>query len=753
MNQYICIVELRSICLSMYSCFICYKELYSYSLLKRHVNVFHQGEVNGKVVCGQSGCTRTFSGIHLLYAHIRLKHKKNNVSEVKGTKQYVPGLQLINVPVNTTTPIETCIIENNISNEQTKKELDFICNLYKKPHFSRRDVDEIISNAKDLMETVVTKDSDTNHFSQFTTEFKRFKVLKASNILIEPKSISLGLDRTGRMAKLQTVSLKETFQGIFRKSGNLKKAELFMESSTKLLSSCKDGSKFKSRCSSSCFPYVIFYDDFESGNCLGSHKGVHKVGAIYISLRCFPTHTYGKLDNIYLLSLFHAKHREEFGNKHLLSHIIDEIIDLENNGLVIKGKKIYFFLCGVLGDNLGLNSILGFSEGFNANYYCRFCKVPKRKAQVMITEDRDLLRNPTNYSKDVESNDFSKTGIKEECVFNRIPSFHVTNNSFVDVMHDICEGVANYDMSFILRYYLNKGIFSVNTINDRIREFQFKMIDKKNRPPVLKMSRIINGDLALNASEMHNLVEIFPFIVGDLIPTKCDVWMLFRSLQSILLICSCKSLSLNITNYLDTIVEEHNFLYLKLSGEFLKPKHHFLVHYGRLIRESGPLSHNWAYRFESRHFSSKLYAAVCRSRVDVIKTLAIRFQLMSGSTLWLQNHVQYKFSSGKEKTDGIVSFRWIENNGTKLYNNSFILLEVDSTGMPIFGKITKLCTVKENICVSGILYRSAGYYEQWDSYEIIHEKNDIVFSTYMWKPLASVFLLGRRLITYNKFEN
>jgi len=48
------------------------------------------------------------------------------------------------------------------------------------------------------------------------------------------------------------------------------------------------------------FPYLLYKDEVEFGNPPCSHKGVHKIGMLYISSRCFPTHMYSKLGNIIL---------------------------------------------------------------------------------------------------------------------------------------------------------------------------------------------------------------------------------------------------------------------------------------------------------------------------------------------------------------------------------------------------------------------------------------------------------------------
>jgi len=71
----------------------------------------------------------------------------------------------------------------------------------------------------------------------------------------------------------------------------------------------------------------------------------------------------------------------------MFSALIKELVSLQEEGIMIcidgKEIKIYFSLGLVLGDNLGLNSILGFVESFSANFYCQICRSPKQELQQM----------------------------------------------------------------------------------------------------------------------------------------------------------------------------------------------------------------------------------------------------------------------------------------------------------------------------------------------------------------------------------
>jgi hypothetical protein len=46
--------------------------------------------------------------------------------------------------------------------------------------------------------------------------------------------------------------------------------------------------------------------------------------------------------------------------------------------------------------------------------------------------------------------DIQATGIKKGCLFNELKYWQVTENSIVDVMHDILEGIAPFELCFVL---------------------------------------------------------------------------------------------------------------------------------------------------------------------------------------------------------------------------------------------------------------------------------------------------------------
>lgn len=70
------------------------------------------------------------------------------------------------------------------------------------------------------------------------------------------------------------------------------------------------------------FTLFMFYDDFESGNVLGSHSGIHKLGGVNVSVPCLPPYQSTVLSNIFVALMFHSPDRVKFGNNIIFKPLI-----------------------------------------------------------------------------------------------------------------------------------------------------------------------------------------------------------------------------------------------------------------------------------------------------------------------------------------------------------------------------------------------------------------------------------------------
>lgn len=689
----------------MLNCFLCDKDGFNFSLLKHHVRSRHVTLGETQFKCKQENCSRIFSSIRSLYCHISAKHitKPSNVSECNLNVPSSSAFSIVDL-VNDQDISESssnCVNEVKLEHEMNlgnKSELAFVLKLYNQINLTLEDIDKIILNTDQLLQC---KDNigDEIHFKMLKTNYQRRKHLTELNLYTESEQIVLGYkyklikckDKyVGKNVPVtgQYTSIGKIIKIIFSCSDNVSIAtEYMLHSNESILEDLKDGSQFKNF-GRNVFPYVLFYDELESGNPLGSHKGCHKIGAIYFSFRCFPTYTYSSLKNIFQCFLFPSK------NKNYLNVVLDklavEIKKLYNDGLQIGSETFYFQFCGFIGDNLGLHQVLGFVESFNAHYICRFCKANKESTRRMTKEDAELLRNIENYEEDLALGDVSLSGIKSDSILNSLPKYHVTKNVFVDVMHDVLEGVANFGLCSVILFYVNNNVFSLDELNGRIRLFPFG--NKENRPPLIKIADLLKNDLAMSAAEILNLVTFFSLIMGDRIPLNCAVWAYYLALQEIVSILVWKSIPLSYVPVLENLISEHHQMYKILFQRHLRPKHHFMIHYGMVIRRSGPLCHNWSMRFESKHFSSKIYATVCRSRINICKSMAVRHNYVLAHDAFTIHKEKItdvcRVGPALSGTDPLF-YKWVTYKGNKFSVGDF-LCSGETALMPLIFKIVNI---------------------------------------------------------------
>eukprot|EP00102_Acyrthosiphon_pisum_P013497 XP_008183097.1 PREDICTED: uncharacterized protein LOC103309442 [Acyrthosiphon pisum] len=387
-------------------------------------------------------------------------------------------------------------------------------------------------------------------------------------------------------------------------------------------------------------PFFLYMDEFEINNPLGSHSTFQSVSAVYYS---FPlAENSSKLTNIFLAALVKHVDLSSFGNDKCLESLVNEINILESEGVSISTEDGYFhvhFVLGIiLGDNLGLNSLLEFSKSFSANFFCRFCKAHKTVTKLMHEEDLSAMRNVHNYSVDVASSNFIETGIYKESLLNRVTHFHVTQNFCIDIMHDLYEGICHYDICHILTHFIDTTkLFSLETLNNRKMNFNYGPIEVGNISPPIKIVHLKKRHLKMSAREVMTFVHFLPLMIGDLIPENDEFWTLFLILLQIIDILLSYTFTDNAISHLKQLISQHNSMYVTLFNDSLKPKHHFLVHYPTIIKHSGPPRHYWCFRYEAKHKELKMYARVTTSRKNITLTLAKKYQLKFAQNLMETN--------------------------------------------------------------------------------------------------------------------
>lgn len=117
-------------------------------------------------------------------------------------------------------------------------------------------------------------------------------------------------------------------------------------------------------------------------------------------------------------------------------------------------------------------------------------------------------------------------------------------------------------------------------------------------------------------------------MIGDLITDKTDsVWLYYLKIQDLMDILLQTKFDDNDLFKLADLIQEINSSYLALFHDNVKPKFHNLVHYPRIIRESGPPRFYSSFRFEAKHKDHKGYCHAITSRKNILLTMSIKSML------------------------------------------------------------------------------------------------------------------------------
>lgn len=318
--------------------------------------------------------------------------------------------------------------------------------------------------------------------------------------------------------------------------------------------------------------------------------------------------------------------------------------------------------------------------------------MPREKCEHSTKEDPKMLRNKTKIMEQmtiVEASqevNYSQTkGIKRFCALNELKYFHFTENISVDILHDLNEGTIPFLMKELFNRCVSLKLFSLNTLNRMIQFYDFGSLNSKNKPSQLKIKR---KNLGQNGAQSRCLFLHLPFILSKYRSNYdlAEIWICVKSLQKICQIVYSHKITDSDLVALENAVRIHLESVQKYFKVKLTPKHHFLTHYGTVIRSMGPVIHMSMIRFESKHKYFKDLLKKSNNFMNINKWLAKKHQqFMSTRENGYQNEIK---SSSK-----------------KILNNEFITEHADILSNQI-GIETDLHEVEWLRC-NGIVFKSS----------------------------------------------
>ncbi|XP_066933831.1 uncharacterized protein [Clytia hemisphaerica] len=485
--------------------------------------------------------------------------------------------------------------------------------------------------------------------SEYAIAFNKFKGAKALSQFtenkpqyVEPIEITLGNNSKGGIDTYQYVPILSTLSVL------LKHEDLFAEviadsqsESDGILRDFKDGSVFREHPLFSNEPLslqiILYHDDFNTVNPLGNKTVKHKTSAIYFVLGNLPSLFRSRLSDINLLVLFDAHLLDDYCYGKILKPMLDDIKELEMNGLQFEVTGLSYKLRGsvsmLIADNLAAHAIGGFYCNFSTvQKFCRYCEIDLASLSFNTKTEDFELRTKTGYNNNVQSiendpNLCSSYGIKIKSCLNDLNYFHVIDGLPPDLAHDCFEGFAVDLVTNIIINFVKKGLFTLEVFNDRIETFPYAIIDRQNKPQVTKIKALTKYKVKQTACEMLNLLRLLPLMIGDFVSSSDDVWALLIEFLEILERLLAKSFDrydlIFIQHLLDEFFENYGKLF---PGASVKAKSHFLKHYPNQTFKYGPLIQTL--RFESKNGYFKDVVKHSKNRINLCKTMAVHHQML-----------------------------------------------------------------------------------------------------------------------------
>ena len=90
---------------------------------------------------------------------------------------------------------------------------------------------------------------------------------------------------------------------------------------------------------------------------------------------------------------------------------------------------------------------------------------------------------------------FSTTyGITCDSLLNSSKYFHVTNELVMDIMHDLLEGVLQFEVKELLKYLIDNNYCTVRSINSKIASVPYDGSDVITKPTIISAEHLRSSD-------------------------------------------------------------------------------------------------------------------------------------------------------------------------------------------------------------------------------------------------------------------
>ena len=239
-----------------------------------------------------------------------------------------------------------------------------------------------------------------NALEGLSTDTQRMKVFCQQG-LVKPVPYSVGLRENTSSIKTKT-KVKATAQyiPIIDTLARYENVQQLPTSQDGLLRSFRDGSRFVQD-DDEPLRIILYNDDIELANPLGSRAGLHKLTMFYYTVHGTDN---TRLTSINLVLVCFAQDLKREGFKVVLAPLIADLKRLYTgfDGFTSHGQpvKLKARLEHLVGDNLAANVLLGLVSGFSQCKFCRFCYMDPDVMKVATRTDTTCLRTAASHHAD-----------------------------------------------------------------------------------------------------------------------------------------------------------------------------------------------------------------------------------------------------------------------------------------------------------------------------------------------------------------
>lgn len=388
----------------------------------------------------------------------------------------------------------------------------------------------------------------------------------------------------------------------------------------------------------------LFSDAFQTGNPLSVCKKATKLDSVYYAVGNLPRKYRASLQNIRLCLLTRSMTLKKFGYKVVFKRLIDDLLLLETDGIFIPflGKKVKGTVAIISADNLGGHAVGGFNESFSCRTLriCRTCLATYDGIQCHHAETF-VLRTKESYDSqiaDYEAGNVDSTtyGIKTRCCFNRLNFAHVVDLLPPDILHDVAEGLVPITLSAALDYFLHRKYFTVEILNEKLKNFSFGRLDRRNISGFINPKFSSKGSgIGDNATKNIYLLRFFPFLMNEYVPHSDPIFQLVVECWELVLRIYAEAFTEDSLFCLDAQIKSFRQHYLELFCSdnsrpklTLKPKFHYVEHYTDAVRRFGPLVNCSTIRYEAKHYWFKKVMQKALNFQNASLTLSRKHQML-----------------------------------------------------------------------------------------------------------------------------